>query len=431
MLRCSSFATVTTILTALMALGFTISCSGPEGSGPADPAARAKALHASVPLIDGHNDLPWELRQLAGGDLAKMEISLPQSRLQTDIPRLLQGGVGGVFWSVYVPPTLPGPEAVRATMEEIDIVFRIARRYPETFHLAFSAQDVEQAFGSGMVASFIGMEGGYSIDNSLAVLRAFYELGARYMTLTHSANIAWADSATDTPAARGLTPFGREVVREMNRLGMLVDLSHVSPDTMRQALDVAQAPVIFSHSSARGLCDHPRNVPDDVLQRIAANGGLVMVTFVPRFVSNAVRLHFDARDAESARLTAMRGSTPQAVSAGLEGWDDSHPAPRATVSDVADHIDYIRRIAGIDSIGLGSDFDGMTGTPLGLEDVSKFPNLTAELVRRGYSDQDIYKILGRNLLRVMRRAEAVARTLQQERGPSVARIEDLDGAVKR
>ena len=431
MLKCSSFATIATILTAVMAMGFSLSCSGSESRRPPDPAARAKGLHASVPLIDGHNDLTWELRQRAGGDLSKMDISQPQPSLQTDIPRLKQGSVGGLFWSVYVPTTLPGPEAVRATMEEIDTVFRVARRYPETFHMAFSAQDVEQAFGTGKTASLIGMEGGYCIDNSLAVLRSFYELGARYLTLTHSANIAWADSATDTPAAHGLTPFGREVVREMNRLGMLVDLSHVSPDVMRQALDVSEAPVIFSHSSARGLCDHPRNVPDDVLQRMPANGGIVMVTFVPRFVSDAVRQHFDARDAESARLTAVSGSTPGMVTTGLKEWDDSHPAPRATVSDVADHIDYIRRIAGIDSIGLGSDFDGMTGTPLGLEDVSKFPNLTAELVRRGYTDQDIYKILGRNLLRVMRSAEAVARTLHRERGPSAARIEDLDGAGKR
>ena len=415
MLRCTSVSTAATILTAVLALGFSLSCSTLESSRPSDPAARARSLQASVPLIDGHNDLAWELRQLAGGDLAMMDISLRQPQLQTDIPRLKEGMVGGVFWSVYVPTTLPGPEAIRTTMEQIDTVYRIARRYPETFRMAFGAEDVEQAFASGRIAALIGMEGGYSIDNSLAVLRSFYRLGARYLTLTHSANIPWAASATDVPVAYGLTAFGREVVHEMNRLGMLVDLAHVSPDTMRQALDAALAPVIFSHSSARGLCDHPRNVPDDVLRRLPENGGIVMVTFVPRFVSNTVRLHYEAREAESARLTALPGSTPEKVAAGIKEWDQSHPAPRATVADVADHIDHIRRIAGIDSIGLGSDFDGTTQTPLGLEDVSKFPNLIAELVRRGYSDQDIYKILGGNLLRVMRRAEAAARNLQQER----------------
>ena len=430
MMRCS-YANVATILAAVLALGFSLSCSNSGGGRPSDPMSRAKSLLAAVPLIDGHDDLAWELRQQAGGDLSRMDISRPQSTLQTDIPRLREGGVGGVFWSVYVPTTLPGPEAVKATMEEIDTVYRIARRYPETFHMALSSQDVEQAFASGKIASLIGMEGGYCIDNSLAVLRSFYRLGARYLTLTHSANIAWADSATDAPSHHGLTAFGKEVVREMNRLGMLVDLSHVSADTMRQALDVSRAPVIFSHSSARGLCDHPRNVPDDVLKRLPANGGIVMVTFVGRFDSNAVRLHLDARDAESARLTAVRGSTPETVAAGLKEWDQAHPAPQATVADVADHIDYIRRIAGIDSIGLGSDFDGTTLTPAGLEDVSKFPNLVAELVRRGYSDQDVYKILGRNILRVMSRAEAVARTLQQEKGPSNARIEDLDGGARK
>jgi len=426
-LSCGSVLAALVLLLTTLTFGF--ACSISKNHVPPDPLARAIELHRYVPLIDGHNDLPWQIRELAGRDISRMDVGREQPRLQTDIPRLRAGGVGGVFWSVYVPVSLRGPEALRATMEEIDTVYRLARRYPETFQLAFCSADVERAFAGGRIASLIGMEGGHSIDNSLAALRMFYALGARYMTLTHSANVAWADSATDTPAAHGLTPFGKEVVREMNRLGMLVDLSHVSPDTMHQALDVSRAPVIFSHSAARALCDHPRNVPDDVLKRLPANGGIIMVTFVSEFVSNEVREYSMARDAESARLKALQASTTESIEQGLKEWESSHPRPRATVAQVADHIDHIRRVAGIDSIGLGSDFDGTTWTPAGLEDVSKFPNLTAELIRRGFSDQDIYKLLGRNLLRVLARAEAVASELQKERGPSEARIEDLDPAA--
>ena len=351
---------------------------------------QASAILRETPLIDGHNDLPWQYREKASLDLSKLDIRQPRPALHTDIPRLRRGGVGGQFWSVYVPATMQGKEAVRATMEQIDIVYQMADRYPDTFEIARTAADVERIFKSGKIASLIGMEGGHSIDNSLGALRMFYKLGARYMTLTHSVNTPWADSATDKPEHHGLTPFGEDVVREMNRLGMLVDLSHTSPETMHAALRVTQAPVIFSHSSARALNDHPRNVPDDVLARMPANGGVVMVTFVPEFISAEVR-EYDALPAEQKRR---------------------EPAPRATMAQVANHIDHLRKVAGINHIGIGSDFDGITTVPQNLEDVSKYPVLVAELLRRGYTKDDLKKILGQNVLRVMRQVEQVAARLQ-------------------
>jgi membrane dipeptidase len=351
--------------------------------------SRAAALHRQVPLIDGHNDYPWALREHnAERDLDRLDIRVAQPKLHTDIPRLRQGGVGGQFWSVYVPADLQGPAAIRATLEQIDVVHRMVRKYPDTFELARTAADIERIFTSGRIASLIGMEGGHSIDNSLSVLRMFHAAGAQYLTLTHSRNVRWADSGTDTPVAGGLSPFGEEVVREMNRLGMLVDLSHTSPETMRDAIRVSEAPVIFSHSDARALNDHGRNVPDDVLQLLRANGGIVMVTFVPGF------LRQDAK---------------------------------ATLADVANHMDHVRKVAGADHVGIGSDFDGITAVPKGLEDVSKYPALTAELLRRGWPEDDVRKALGLNVLRVMRRAEAVAVRLQQQRQPSSATIERLDG----
>jgi len=370
-----------------------------------DFKARAIAIHRQTPLIDGHNDYPWALRDLdPGRDFGKADISKPVPKLMTDIPRLRQGGVGGQFWSVYTPSSMMGKEATRVTMEQIDTVHRMTKQWGETFQIAYTADDIDRGFKNGKISSMIGMEGGHSIDNSLAVLRMFYFLGARYMTLTHSTNLAWADASPGPATLGGLSKFGEEVVREMNRLGMLVDLSHVSPDTMEDALRVTAAPVIFSHSSARAICNHNRNVPDNILQMVAKNGGVVMVTFVPGFISQEVA-DFNAR--------------PEAERKGLT-------APRATLSQVADHIDHIRKVAGIDHIGLGGDFDGITDVVAGLEDVSKYPDLTAELLKRGYKDDEVKKILGLNVLRVMRQAEKVAAGLQKTRQPSTATIEQLD-----
>ncbi len=379
--------------------------------------ARARALHQAVPMVDGHNDYPWVVREAAGKDVARLDIRGQRTDTMTDIPRLRRGGVGAQFWSVYVPSEYAGERAVTATLEQIDIVYQMAARYPDVFELARTADDVERIFKSGKIASLIGMEGGHSIDSSLGALRMFARLGARYMTLTHWKNVPWADSATDTPEHGGLTPFGEDVVREMNRLGMLVDLSHVSPDTMEDALRVTQAPVIFSHSSARALCDNPRNVPDAILKRLPENGGVVMVSFVPGFTTAAASAWDTAQDAEQRRLEKLTPNDAPAVKAGMAAWVAAHPRPTVTLAQVADHIDHIRAVAGIDHVGYGSDFDGIVSVPVGLEDVSAFPALTAELLRRGYSDAEVKKVLGLNLLRVMRAAEAVAARLSSPDRP--------------
>jgi membrane dipeptidase len=414
-------------LTTLAAAAVVATLIGTTGIAQTDPLARARALHKQVPLIDGHNDYPWALRETdPARDFAKAEISGSVPKLMTDIPRLRQGGLGGQFWSVYIPATMQGKEAVRATLEQIDIVHRMTRRWPETFELTRTAAEVERAFKNGHIASMIGMEGGHSIDNSLATLRMMHALGAGYMTLTHSSNVPWADSATDKPVLAGLSKFGEEVVREMNWLGMLVDLSHVSPDTMEDAIRVSEAPVIFSHSSAKAVCNVPRNVPDNVLQMLPKNGGVVMVTFVPGFISQEVADYGQKVAAQQQSLRAQFPNNEAYATAAMDRWRQANPEPRATLQQVADHIDHIRKVAGIDHIGLGGDFDGITTVVSGLEDVSKYPALTAELLKRGYTDQDIKKILGQNILRVMRQAERVSAELRKKRGPSTATIEGMD-----
>jgi membrane dipeptidase len=371
--------------------------------------ARARAILRRVPLVDGHNDLPWQYRKrgltLEGLDLTR-DLSHLEPVLHTDLPRLRRGGVGAQFWSVYVEAEGPAASWLPNTLEQIDLVYRMVRRYPRDLEMAYTAADIERIHSAGRIASLIGVEGGHSIAGSLAVLRQLYRLGARYLTLTHSLNTPWADSATDKAQHGGLTDFGRDLVREMNRLGMLVDLSHVSPETMHDALDTTVAPVVFTHSCARALADHARNVPDEVLQRLPANGGVVMVTFVPPFVSKEV---LAVELVERDRLKALYPNQPDKLSAEMEAWRRAHPdLPRATLAQVADHLDHVRQVAGPDHVGIGSDFDGITSVPVGLEDVSRYPDLLAELLRRGWSEEEVEKAAGRNLLRVLRAAEKAA-----------------------
>jgi membrane dipeptidase len=387
---------------------------------------RIEQVLLQTPLIDGHNDLPWEIRERFKNDVAAVNLAadtshLPveagQAALMTDIPRLRAGHVGAQFWSVWIPVSTQGFEAVQMTLEQIDLVKRLSAQYPADFAMAYSAADIRRIHKSHKIASLIGIEGGHQINNSLAVLRQMYAAGARYMTLTHTTNTPWADSATDTPAHHGLTPFGVEVVKEMNRLGMLVDLSHVSPDTMRAALAASQAPIIFSHSSARALDDHPRNVPDDVLRAVAANGGIVMVNFAPPYVS-AARNHWEAdHAAERTRFNSppyagLYIGQPERAKTALTEWEAQHPMPVTTLTQVADHVEHIRQVAGIDHVGIGSDFDGIPDAPVGLEGVDRYPALLEELMRRGWSDADIAKLAGENLLRTLAAAEQVSLRLQ-------------------
>jgi membrane dipeptidase len=400
--------------------------------GADDYRHRVEQVLLRTPLIDGHNDLPWEIRDRFKSDLAAVDLKLDTthlpfpagaSPLMTDIPRLRAGEVGGQFWSVWIPSDMKGYQAVQITLEQMDLVKRMAARYPGDLEMAYTAADVRRIHRAHKVASMIGIEGGHQIDNSLAVLRQMYDAGARYMTLTHTVNNGWADSATDAPVHHGLTPFGIEVVREMNRLGMLVDLSHVSPETMQAALAVAEAPVIFSHSSARALVDHPRNVPDDVLRSVAANGGVVMVNFAPGYVSDA-RNRWDAdQAAERTRFNSppyvgLYIGQPERAKAALAAWEQTHPRPATTLVQVADHIDHIRQVAGVDHVGLGSDFDGIEDAPVGLEGVDRYPALLEELMRRGWTDSDIAKLAGENLLRVMAAAEKAAVTSRAARPAS-------------
>jgi len=417
--------------------------SAPSTKAATDPnMARALRLLRTSPVMDGHNDLPWRIREdsvhphdVDAYDLRKRTPGM------TDLARLEQGHVGAQFWSIYIPgekddpayrpngavSSIPG--YARVQLEQIDIARRMIAKYPQ---LAWTpnADAARAAMKKGQIASLLGLEGGHAIENSLALLREYYERGARYMTLTHNVTLDWADAALDTAKHGGLTPFGKEVVREMNRLGMLVDLSHVSPGTMSAALDVTEAPVIFSHSGARALVDHRRNVPDSILARVPKNGGVVMVPFVTAFVSAAVKADDDALEAATAEATKRHPNDAAAVKTEVDAWRASHRRPQATIKDVADMVEHVRKVAGIDHVGIGSDFDGITENVVGLEDVSKFPNLFAELARRGWSDEDLAKLASGNVLRVLKQAEEVSKRLQKTRKPSNATIEQLDRGVR-
>ena len=407
-----------------------------------DFAARIDRVLAKTPLIDGHNDLPWEIRERrlhkqAALDLRQDMSQTPGSEgtmLMTDIPRLRAGRVGAQFWSVWIPVRVQGYEAVQMTLEQIDIVKEMSRSYPADFEMAYTAADVRRIHKARRVGSLIGIEGGHQINGSLAVLRQMYDAGARYMTLTHSTNTPWADSATDTPVHHGLTAFGREVVKEMNRIGMVVDLSHVSPETMKAALAITAAPVMFSHSSARALVDHPRNVDDEVLRLVAKNGGIVMVNFATSYVSSERQKWAADRAAEQTRYNSppfggLYIGQPDRANEAMKAWEKAHPKPAVTLAQVADHADHIKQVAGIDHVGIGSDFDGIPDTPVGLGGVDKYPALLSELMRRGWSDADIAKIAGENMLRVLSAVEATSATLRREHPTgSTATIVELDGA---
>jgi membrane dipeptidase len=392
--------------------------------------AYVRRLLRLSPLVDGHNDLPWALREEKDTPRDVEAYNLRRTtRGMTDIARLRRGQVGGQFWSVYIPGDIRDSGYARVQLEQIDIAKRVIAKYPDVFQPASTASDVRKAYAAGKIGSLLGMEGGHAIENSLGALRAFYDLGARYMTLTHNVTLDWADAAGDLPKHNGLTKFGEEVVREMNRLGMLVDLSHVSPAVMSDALNVTEAPVIFSHSSARAVTNVPRNVPDSILARLPKNGGVVMVTFVPGFVSQKVADH-------SAALTALRDSIAKrypndndAQFKAAAAWRQSHPTPIATIADVADHLDHIKRVAGANHVGIGGDFDGITETVQGLEDVSKYPDLLAELVKRGWTDTELRGLIGENVLRVLTRAEVVSARVRQTRPASTRTIDQLDRKI--
>jgi len=436
----------TALVLSLMALGTAASARGQASASKAAPAdsymERALKVLQASPVMDGHNDLPWRIREdsvhphdVNAYDLRKRTPGM------TDLARLKAGHVGAQFWSVYIPgePTdgayksngevSSKPGYARVQLEQIDIARRVIAKYPE-LQWTLTADAVKAGFKTGKIGSLLGLEGGHAIENSLALLRTYYDMGARYMTLTHNVTLDWADAALDTAKHHGLTPFGREVVREMNRLGMLVDLSHVSPGTMSSALDVSEAPVIFSHSASRELVDHPRNVPDSILARLPKNGGVVMVPFVNSFVSKAVKADDDALAAQQAAAKKKHPTDTVAAKREVDAWRKAHPRPTASIAEVADHIDHVKKVAGVDHVGIGSDFDGITENVVGLEDVSKYPAIFAELARRGWSDADLAKLASGNVLRILKQAEEVAARLQKTRQPSNATIEQLDGKVK-
>jgi membrane dipeptidase len=388
--------------------------------------ARARAVLARHPLVDGHNDLPWEARVQVGYDFDRLDLAAGVTTTCTDLPRLRAGGVGAQFWSVFVPSTLQGDSAVTATLEQVDGVHRMVSAYAAELALARTADEVDAAFADGRIASLLGAEGGHSIGSSLATLRALFTLGVRYLTLTHNDNVPWADSATDVPRVGGLTEFGHEVVREMNRLGMMVDLSHVAATTMRAALATSEAPVIFSHSSARALCDSPRNVPDDVLEGLRDNGGVCMVTFVPEFVSPETA-EWRVRAAAAAAEVGVDAKDWVAFQGFVAGHTRTDPKPEATIEQVVAHLEHVRGVAGVEHVGIGGDYDGTDTFPVGLEDVSGYPRLVAALLERHWSEADVALLTRGNALRVMRDVESVARDAQQRRGPSLRTIEQLDG----
>ena len=391
---------------ALLLAAALMTLAGPAVAQGDAALQRANRLLESTLLVDGHNDLPWEIRRAEQpGDVAAYDLR-KRTRGHTDLARLDAGHLGGQFWSIYIPGEIRDSGYARVQLEQFDIAHRLIAQYPEKLTFVWSADELEKAHKAGRIGSMLGMEGGHAIENSLGALRMYRRLGARYMTLTHNVTLDWADAAMDTARHGGLTDFGREVVREMNRLGMIVDLSHTSPGTMSDALDVTRAPVIFSHSSARGVTDHPRNVPDSILARLPKNGGVVMVTFVTSFVSRAA-MEWERQAGEArGRLREVADSTERRRL--RDEWMRANPRPAVTVRDVADHIEHIRRVAGVDHVGIGGDYDGTDWLPEGLEDVSAYPNMFAELIRRGWSDRDLRKLAGGNILRVMRQAEAAA-----------------------
>jgi membrane dipeptidase len=396
----------------------------------ADAATRrayAVRLLRNSPLIDGHNDLPWAMRNAANAPMDVVAYDLRrQTAGHTDVARLRRGMVGGQFWSVYIPGEMRDSGYARVQLEQIDIARRVIARYPDVLAPASTANDMRKAFAAGKIGSMLGMEGGHAIENSLGALRAFYDLGARYMTLTHNVTLDWADAAAGPERHGGLTAFGEEVVREMNRMGMLVDLSHVSPATMSDALNVTEAPVIFSHSSARAITDVPRNVPDSILKRLPRNGGVVMVTFVPMFVNNANAAHVARSTAVQDSIRKLHPNDNDAQFKALAAWREANPSPKSVMSDVIEHIEHIRKVAGADHVGLGGDYDGITETVEGLEDVSKYPDLFAELIARGWSDRELFGLAGENVLRVLERAEQVSARLKKARPASTKTIQQLD-----
>jgi membrane dipeptidase len=389
--------------------------------------ARARRVLSTTPLIDGHNDLPWAIREATAAphDVEAYDLR-KKTPGHTDLDRLKRGMVGAQFWSIYIPGEIKDSGYARVQLEQFDIARRVIAKYPERLQWALTADAIRASFKAGKIGSLLGLEGGHAIENSLGALRVYYDLGARYMTLTHNVTLDWADAALDSAKHGGLTNFGKEVVHEMNRLGMLVDLSHVSPGTMSDALDATEAPVIFSHSGARALVDHPRNVPDSILARLPKNGGVVMVPFVTSFVSKEVKEWGDAQQAAINEARGRLGNDTAGVRRSVDDWTKAHPQPKATLGQVADVIEHVRKVAGVDHVGIGSDFDGITDLVVGLEDVSKFPDLFAELSRRGWTDADLRKLAGENLLRVLKQAEAVSARLKKERPPSTKTIQQLD-----